>query len=735
MNEKKTSSPKPSTSKPINSRLRVSPSVSNDSNNENLPGSNPNSGNKKDVRSPAQRQDENMTPMSKRMAIMLKKELQKKQEEDNYTYKPKIIETKRVQQDGVSSDGSSRFDRLYSDALKRHLDVKVKADSYERPSFHPTISDSSRGRSRSREKGSKSGDKSVDSTSRSSSVDIATKLYNQHIGNVSAEVKAEYTPSFKPKISKRAKSLDRAPELNGSVTERLFNQTKTHKEKELKAAAEAKLREKEICTFKPKIKRSSSTGKMGVKDNDQMEVTERLLKFGELSKKKIEEAKKIKASNENKHLSFKPKIKTTSRSSTPNGTSVYERLSHPVEKNLSLITAEVEAEMTFQPRLVSKRTASPNGRGSIDVHERLFSLSEKHRDYRTESLEDDKELTFKPQISQFTKNIVDKLDSNPVFERLSVDNKAGLQEILNKIKMELELKDCTFKPTLIEPLKGNQISPSAKGEPAFVKLNKHAEYMRGDLEKKVQEKLVEEMKEATFAPALPAASVAMATRRNSRGIESGANGENNDTIYDRLYHQTLNHTELDKNIDDEELTFHPHIPDKSNRIVAAHRKPSKEGDVYDRLSQSNNHSRSESPAVRSDDEGKADQNNQVSVSVAKMRLNALAGGHDPHDIFARKKLVSPAVSSINLTAGIAAGEDDDYPSNEVNNIDLSNLRDSDNNVLSKSGDSFAIPTIYRMDSVDNVEIENMNNCFMEDSKHFKATNGVEHTKPENENDI
>lgn len=73
--------------------------------------------------------------------------------------------------------------------------------------------------------------------------------------------------------------------------------------------------------------------------------------------------------------------------------------------------------------------------------------------------ENEGHLTFTPAInrkSSFTNKSVDlstassQQPQGPVFERLSsTNNRLYMQEVLSKIKTDLELKDCTFKPKLV----------------------------------------------------------------------------------------------------------------------------------------------------------------------------------------------------------------------------------------------------------------------------------------------
>lgn len=65
-------------------------------------------------------------------------------------------------------------------------------------------------------------------------------------------------------------------------------------------------------------------------------------------------------------------------------------------------------------------------------------------------------MTFTPAINRYKTPIAKEVqkEQGPVFERLSTtSNRMYMQEVLTKIKEDLELKDCTFKPKLISEVK------------------------------------------------------------------------------------------------------------------------------------------------------------------------------------------------------------------------------------------------------------------------------------------
>ena len=62
-------------------------------------------------------------------------------------------------------------------------------------------------------------------------------------------------------------------------------------------------------------------------------------------------------------------------------------------------------------------------------------------------LEAETHFTFTPEINHNSKVV--SAEAGPVFERLATStSKQYMQEVLMKVKTEMELKDCTFHPKL-----------------------------------------------------------------------------------------------------------------------------------------------------------------------------------------------------------------------------------------------------------------------------------------------
>lgn len=194
---------------------------------------------------------------SSRYEIMMKQLTKKKEDEENLTFKPKInsnsISIVNNKSNLIVNDSSRRFELLYKDAQKRKETLTALSTSLidKDLTFKPTISSKDRPKSRD---GSSTEVESSD-TQVASSNSVTERLYNASGSGRKKQTEALEQPSFKPKITKRASSIDRS--LVRDTAERLYNVSKENKEKEAKLKVEAETRELATCTFTPKISRKS----------------------------------------------------------------------------------------------------------------------------------------------------------------------------------------------------------------------------------------------------------------------------------------------------------------------------------------------------------------------------------------------------------------------------------------------------------------------------------------------
>lgn len=322
-----------------------------------------------------------------REQIRIKKEREREEEQAQLTFRPTVNQPKKHQHQ--NDDKSSRFDKLYGDALKRHITSHAKeADSpikegNKELTFKPQLSTlgAKQSRSSSRERlgitkaSSKSRDVSrerngvasvsqnnkdgsvVGANSRKSSnsrPNSANGLNSSRTRTVSKEQEASAT--FRPSISKRAKSIEnKRQQESRNIAERLYDQGKVAKEKMEQRKTELDHLRMQECTFTPSI---TTKSKSSTQANSNLEVTERLRRFEEIKKKKLEEALRRKEEEETEELTFKPKISHRAQSPSSDLT-LEERLMAPSKRrNDSRALEEASKELTFKPKLIAKRSPS-----------------------------------------------------------------------------------------------------------------------------------------------------------------------------------------------------------------------------------------------------------------------------------------------------------------------------------------------------------------------------------------
>jgi hypothetical protein len=305
------------------------------------------------ARSEATAVDDAVSP-SLRREIEMKRQQKIQQEKENCTFKP-TMSSQRGRETSVKPVIGSRFDNLYSDAMKRKSEgPKVVVD--ERNTFKPTISPRARSTSKDRKP-----------------QELVNSLHNA-TGSGRATIREEVKDSnpYKPTITKRASSLDRTSLTD--TNERLYAFRKKQEENNRQKKIEAELRAAQQCTFAPKISRSRSASREPIVNNKPNAVTDRLLKYGEDQKRKFEE-QKLEAERKAAEMKYQPTIPHSKLSPVPqhNG-DVYTRLSLPVERDIAELVAESDAELTFQPKMNTTHVSREKA-DAVDgesVHDRLF---------------------------------------------------------------------------------------------------------------------------------------------------------------------------------------------------------------------------------------------------------------------------------------------------------------------------------------------------------------------------
>jgi hypothetical protein len=300
----------------------------------------------------------------------LRKEIEKKKEEKrllesaNCTFQPALI--RRGRDSNIKPVAGSRFDHLYSDAIKRKTEgpkSKGRVDE-NMNTFKPSISPRARSISRDRK-----------------ASDMVNHMYNASgAGRAIVKEVSKDTNTFKPVISKRASSLDRTSltDTNSRLYELRTGQEATKK----KQKEEADLIHAKECSFFPRVPvfRSRSVSREPV-DLKSKNVFDRMLRSEEKTKSRLEEEQRLKTEKDLAEMTIRPTVAKRRLSLTPGekkegeeDVDVYTRLTQSVAKDFSVQKAANDIDLTFQPRM-STNNSTRDRADSIDgesVHERLY---------------------------------------------------------------------------------------------------------------------------------------------------------------------------------------------------------------------------------------------------------------------------------------------------------------------------------------------------------------------------
>jgi hypothetical protein len=318
--------------------------------------------------------------ISIRREIELRKAKEREDQEANFTFKPHINE-KSPRRDPPGTPRENRFDKLYSDALKRHITTHLREEQKEPElTFTPTIHSRTGSRTHSRTGSTQRMRESVqDHQTSSSSYGVASTpdardrpRDTRPLGDrLSTPTRRKETPTaaqaemtFTPSISKRARAI----ETLGSqeVAKRLYEHGKTAQEKMELRRSEVEQKEKDNCPFTPQLATRSSRPSSAQRARTAptaksiASTAERLNRYEEERQLKLEEARKQKEDEEMSQVTFQPQLVTTTRRSmTPTMRApVHSRLAVPLDKSVSPQVALAYADYTFHPKLFTHRPPS-----------------------------------------------------------------------------------------------------------------------------------------------------------------------------------------------------------------------------------------------------------------------------------------------------------------------------------------------------------------------------------------
>jgi hypothetical protein len=270
--------------------------------------------------------------LTRREQVQRMREQKANEEKANLTFKPTVPQ-RRGRDSDVATSNVNRFDRLYGEAKARKERVKPTDNA---PTFKPTITALGQAKKRS-----------------STPEGLSKILYSTSGSGRKKEASPAPSPSFKPEISKRGKSLDRNREVSPST--RLYAQAEITKQKLAKKAEEKAKDETKDCTFTPQTNAKTATPSK----EDVADVTARMQRYMLLKEKKLEELRLAKAAEENQVATFKPATYTSNRRSLSRERSgeqgdVFNRLHNHTRR----LSDSNDAECTFRPTLVAAQPVS-----------------------------------------------------------------------------------------------------------------------------------------------------------------------------------------------------------------------------------------------------------------------------------------------------------------------------------------------------------------------------------------
>ncbi|KAF1315985.1 hypothetical protein FI667_g15689, partial [Globisporangium splendens] len=341
---------------------------------------------------------ERATEASKR-----KEQLKQKLEKSECTFKPKITAKARKL---AAKSSKPRYENLYQQAQEIQMKREEKKNEMEQKavdecSFKPKI-------------------KSMKSPAKSRPLYDAERLKQKKLELEQKKLETELSQcTFKPKVVAKNPKL-KADDATGKVAgeeklfDRLYQASQQRAERLEKLRQEHHAHEKMIATFQPKI--TSSSG--NAKGTSKQPFHERL--YSKDYMQKVTADREQKKLEDEQKFSFKPKI------------------------------SEVPEEIKSKQRSAS---VSPDK----SIFERLYEEKDKVKEKieLSEELKMQKEMvecTFRPQIETSpTKNHPNSQPAVPIWERLLSYDKNQVVEEREKLREQMEMQECTFKPE-VKPL-------------------------------------------------------------------------------------------------------------------------------------------------------------------------------------------------------------------------------------------------------------------------------------------
>ena len=474
-------------------------------------------------------QPKNGEILSKRKEIALKKEKLLRTSEENLTFQPTLY----ARPGDVKSKGTplvSRFDRLYGDAVNRlEGDPKSRSRHDDRElTFKPSISPKARSFS----------------TDRRAS-DLVNSMHKGiGVGRTPPKESPKDSCLFKPTISKRASSVERASSLV-DTTSRLYGSKDAYKQKmDLRKAADDK-RNAEACTFSPmmsaKIRVNTISASLTPKSPN---LADRLSSYAANKKSKLEQEKASQESRIMEGVTFQPKLISKSKNAT-----VSQSVGASTQRGRDAAVKTIAGNRFdhLYKDAVKRKTEDNLTRLKVDEGH-VTIVSGKARTMSTDRKAAD-QISSSPDKT--TGSVDDNSNKSAISVRASsVDRSAsalierlyvsGDSERMSKLRCEAaerEHEECPFSPDISPSNKGAfQLDASMSSEKSLNTVERLLKYGEEKKRKLYEDKIARaqiNMSDVTFQPKLPKSPPARL--ECDENIITGGN----ENQFDRLYNDAM----------------------------------------------------------------------------------------------------------------------------------------------------------------------------------------------------
>lgn len=368
------------------------------------------------VRLKSKTQGSEFAGMTPREEVEMRKQLKKKLEMEQLTFKPHVSPAPHHRV-SIESLPGSQFDRLYEDAAKRRNSTQMLATSCDKSAVvTPTKTATAEGTARLYS--ATGAGRPAPTTHKDSPTPVGVtkkptdaQAVATSVSDVAADESATPSTSARP----RSNSVGRAGKRLFAEAEKIKERLEQKKSALLKSEAsectfspniglKATKRQKPRCSSAQRRRAAEANTTPSTSETDghpvspapeeaaqaaaerkatakkQKDITERMARYVEERQKKLDEAKKALDDKEMSSLTFRPE-RSTKKFPTPEKMRGMDLLKRLTSVSTTAAPAHEDPENTFQPKLFKRKSVDPGApkdgeEKSISVHERLYKSSE-----------------------------------------------------------------------------------------------------------------------------------------------------------------------------------------------------------------------------------------------------------------------------------------------------------------------------------------------------------------------